>query len=254
MVLLLWIEWQARGIEGQKRRASRVIELVWVVDDNADAPLRSEHGLAVWVETEHGALLLDTGGSGDVLLHNMHHLGLDPGRLSAIVLSHAHDDHTGGITALLPLLSPGTALYAHPAVFRQRFSASSGVMQPRGLQAAAEVLSARLEVHLSRSAQSVLPGVWTTGEIAPRPHPEGRSRYHYVQRDGVFAADPYEDDLSLVIRPAEDELFLLCGCCHAGLLNTLDLVARSWSGRLSGIGGGVHLGGCLLYTSPSPRD
>ena len=39
-------------------------------------------------------------------------------------------------------------------------------------------------------------------------------------RDGdTFVAHPYRDDMALVLEMG-DRLALLCGCCHAGLLNT----------------------------------
>ncbi len=220
-----------------------MINLVWVVDDAAEVPLRAEHGLAVWVETQDGRMLLDTGGSGEVLLHNLAELDLDPRTLDAVVLSHAHDDHTGGLAALLPLLRTGTPLYAHPTLFRPRFSAASGKMEDRGLKLTEQALSERLDLQLAREPVEVLPGIWTTGEISPRPYPEGRSTYHYVRKGGDFVPDPYEDDLSLVMKVAPDQHFLLCGCCHAGLLNTLDTVRRTWAGSLVGVGGGVHLSG-----------
>ena len=220
-----------------------MINLIWVVDDSAEAPLRAEHGLAVWVETPDGRALLDTGGSGEVLLHNLAQLGLDPQTLDAVVLSHAHDDHTGGLSALLPLLRPGTPLYAHPTLFRPRYSAASGDMVDHGLKLAEHALSAKLDLRLECSPAEVLPGVWTTGDISPRVNPEGRSAYHYIAKEGEFVPDPYEDDLSLVMEVAPDQHFLLCGCCHAGLLNTLDTIRRTWLGRLVGVGGGVHLTG-----------
>ncbi len=92
------------------------VQLTWVVNDVALGPLRQEHGYAVWIKMPGGTVLLDTGGSGDVLVGNLAALGLNPADLDAVVVSHAHDDHTGGLSDLLPLLRPGTPLYAHPDV------------------------------------------------------------------------------------------------------------------------------------------
>ena len=46
-------------------------------------------------------ILFDTGGVGSVLLRNMGNLGISPGEVDVIVLSHVHRDHVGGLTTLL---------------------------------------------------------------------------------------------------------------------------------------------------------
>ncbi len=48
-------------------------------------------------------LLFDTGADGAALLNNMKQLGIDPERVGTIVISHAHGDHTGGLTHILEI-------------------------------------------------------------------------------------------------------------------------------------------------------
>lgn len=217
--------------------------LTWVVDDVAALPLREEHGFAMWIDAPGGQVLLDTAGSGEVLRHNLHSLGLDPRRLDAVVLSHAHDDHTGGLRALTGLLRPGTPVYAHPSLFRQRYSTKSEALETRGLSLSAEELSGSVDLRLSSEPVEVVSGVWTTGAVQPRPDPEGGSPHHFIERDGRLVPDPYSDDLSLVTRVADDQVALICGCCHAGLLNTLTTAQRVCRGSIVAIAGGVHLAG-----------
>ena len=60
-----------------------------------------EHGLSFLIETDQGCALFDTGQSGSVLLHNLDVIGGSQKEISAVVLSHAHIDHTGGLEAFL---------------------------------------------------------------------------------------------------------------------------------------------------------
>jgi 7,8-dihydropterin-6-yl-methyl-4-(beta-D-ribofuranosyl)aminobenzene 5'-phosphate synthase len=210
--------------------------------DNAVQPhsaFRGEHGLAFLVESEEGRVLFDTGASGAVLLHNLEVAGVPPEGISALALSHAHRDHTGGLPALLEQ-RPGLPVYAHPDVLRERFSRRGGSMQARGLPLAPEVLRQRADLRLSDAPQEILPGIWTTGEISDRSEPEGRSPHHFVHDGEGWASDPYRDDMALVLEESQG-VVLVCGCCHAGLLNTLSHVRQVFGRDPMAVVGGTHL-------------
>ena len=213
-----------------------------VIDDAVQRSSRfwGEHGLAFLIETEAGRVLFDTGQSGTVLLHNLELLGVDPAMIDALAISHAHYDHTGGLPALLERVRPGIPLYANPDLFRERFSQREGEPRSRGLALTRGELDARLTLNLDAVPQEIIPGVWTTGEITQRPEPEGRSAHHLVRKGDAFVADSYLDDMALVLE-VDGRLVLLCGCCHAGLLNTLTHVQRTFERPIAAIAGGLHL-------------
>jgi 7,8-dihydropterin-6-yl-methyl-4-(beta-D-ribofuranosyl)aminobenzene 5'-phosphate synthase len=222
-------------------RAFRVVCLV----DNTARPgsrLRTEHGLAFLIETDAGRVLFDTGRSGTVLLHNAAVLGIDLATVDALAISHGHNDHADGLAAALDRTRPGLPLYAHPDLFRERFSRPKGKLKSVGMALRREELAARTTLHLSAAPQEILPGVWTSGEIVSRSEPEGRSAWHVVRTETGWAPDPYRDDMSLVLE-VETGIVLLCGCCHAGLLNTLQSVEHTFQQPVVAIAGGTHLVG-----------
>ena len=223
------------------------MDITCVIDNTVQrsSPFWGEHGLAFLIETEAGRLLFDTGQSGTVLLHNLDVLDVDPATIDALAISHAHYDHTGGLPALLERVRPGTPLYANADLFRERFSRREGELRGMGLSLTREELAARLTLRLSETSQEILPGVWTTGEITSRPEPEGRSARHLVREGDTFVPDTYRDDMALVLEcrgaVTAPLLVLLCGCCHAGLLNTLAHVQRTFERPIAVIAGGLHL-------------
>ncbi|MGQ9516829.1 MAG: MBL fold metallo-hydrolase [Anaerolineae bacterium] len=217
------------------------MKLICLVDNTVCSlsPFWGEHGLAMLVESREGRVLLDTGASAAVFMHDLEAAGIEPESITALVISHGHHDHTGGLSAFLER-RPGVPLYAHPAIMTERFSQREGKVRAIGMKMAPEELRRRADLRLSEKPQEVLPGIWTTGEIAGRNEPEGRSPNHFVRGEAGLVPDPYRDDMSLVLEVGAG-LVLVCGCCHAGLLNTLEHVERVFGRPVTAIFGGTHL-------------
>ena len=93
---------------------------------------------------------------------------------------------------------------------------------------------------LSVEPKQILPGVWTTGEITNRAEFEGRSAHHYIHSGSDWLPDPYRDDMALILE-LHSGLVVICGCCHAGLLNTLAQVRHMFDREVVAIVGGSHL-------------
>ncbi len=213
-----------------------------IVDDNSSNPVlfQAEHGVAFLIESPAGKVLFDTGQSGTALVNNAANLDIDLHQVDALVLSHAHYDHTGGLEEFLRKSKPGLPLYAHPDLFRQRYAIKDGQTRSIGLRMTKDDLAKHTKLNLNIEPRQILPGVWTTGEITLRTEFEGRSPHHYIQADKGWQPDPYRDDFALVME-AQSGLVIVCGCCHAGLLNTLAHVRRIFNKEIEAVVGGAHL-------------
>ena len=79
------------------------MKITIVYDNEVVRPeLRADHGFACLVETEGTpAILFDTGARGSILKHNMAALGVDPGSIGTVVISHRHSDHAGGLSDVI---------------------------------------------------------------------------------------------------------------------------------------------------------
>jgi len=216
-------------------------KLTCVVNDIAgdNDRLLSEHGLSFWVEMDAGVVLFDTGKSEKVLSNNLSVLNLDPQRIRGVALSHAHRDHTGGLGFILKN-HPGMDIYSHPDIFTQRYSLKNGEYVRIGIPDEIEESLKKASLHMSSHPAQILPGLWTTGEITDRTEREGGSANHFTHEEVAWLPDRYRDDISLVLDLG-DHLALICGCCHAGLLNTLFHVKKVFSKPVKLVMGGTHL-------------
>lgn len=198
-----------------------------------------EHGFAALVQAGDQSLLFDTGG-GHTLLHNAQRMNIDLKSVDQVVLSHGHYDHAGGLWPLLQTSGPKRIL-AHPGVFTRRYVLREGAARSVGIPYSEDFLAGLgASFSYSDSFREVLPGVFLTGEVPRRtPFEEGDAGL-FCDETGC-ERDHIADDQSLVIV-TEKGLLLLLGCCHAGVVNTLEL-AREKTGvdQIYGVVGGCHL-------------
>jgi 7,8-dihydropterin-6-yl-methyl-4-(beta-D-ribofuranosyl)aminobenzene 5'-phosphate synthase len=134
---------------------TQAITITIVYDNHLyDQRLGSAWGFSALVEYGDSTLLFDTGGDGQLLKQNMRILGIDPLKIESVVLSHIHDDHTGGLIALLDAGAKPVVylLPSFPAAFKRQVEHYTKV---------SDVLP----------GQSLAEGIWTTGEIGG-PIPE----------------------------------------------------------------------------------
>jgi 7,8-dihydropterin-6-yl-methyl-4-(beta-D-ribofuranosyl)aminobenzene 5'-phosphate synthase len=164
--------------------------------------LKDSWGFACVVRGAEKTILFDTGGDGSILMGNLEKLQIDPQGVDAVVLSHAHGDHTGGLKAFLEA-NPRVEVYA-PRSFPGSFKA--GV---RATGAKLVEVSAALEI---------CDGVWTTGEAG-----------------GSIVEE------SLLLR-TDQGLVLITGCAHPGIVSIIEKAKGLFKGEVVQLAmGGFHL-------------
>jgi len=78
------------------------VKITIIYDNNSlDAKLKPAWGFSCLIEGLEKKILFDTGGDDGILLENMKSLNIDPNEISAVILSHDHWDHTGGLKDFL---------------------------------------------------------------------------------------------------------------------------------------------------------
>jgi len=204
--------------------------------------LRGEHGLSVWVETNGKRILFDTGQT-DLLLDNAKALGIDIAHADAIVLSHGHYDHVGGLDRVLDL-APQARVYLHPMALEPKFSNSKGSVREIGV---ASAMRDRLRDRIrsdkgmyTPATTPLLPGATVTGQIPRVSRFEDTGGQFFLDAK-CEKPDGLLDDQALFLDCAEG-LVVVLGCAHAGVVNTLKHIRQiDPDKKIHGVLGGMHL-------------
>ncbi|HOG49126.1 MAG TPA: MBL fold metallo-hydrolase [Lentisphaeria bacterium] len=207
-----------------------------VVDNQTSRGLAVEHGLSLVIDNPAGRFLFDTG-AGAALLLNAGALGITTDSLRRVILSHGHYDHTGGLAALTAAV-PGLEVFAAPGVTQRRYSCHPGqpvreLTMPENCRHALETAA---EHHVIADFTEIAPQVFLTGPI-PRRSGEDCGGPFFLD-SACQKPDLLMDEQALLLG----EGTLVQGCCHSGIINTLEY-CRQRAPHISvrTLIGGLHL-------------
>lgn len=218
------------------------VEVLILVDNTAVIPgLKTEHGLSMWLSVDGKHILFDTG-MGLALPENAGALGIDLRRTDALVLSHGHYDHTGGLPSIFDRgIAP--TIFMHPDATRMRYGClQTPPHKAIGMRPAiAEALAAReKDIIPTEKPVQITDHLWVTGPV-PRHTPfEDTGGPFFVDED-CLVMDLITDDQAIWFDTPKGIVVLL-GCAHSGVINTLDYIAElTGTTAFCAVIGGMHL-------------
>ncbi len=167
------------------------------------AGLGTGWGFSCLLEGQNKTVLFDTGGNGAVLLSNMRRMQLDARKIDAVVLSHIHNDHTGGLGAFLRH-NPDVTVYmpeSFPASFKQ------------------EVVRLGAMIEAVSGSTKLMDGLYSTGEMG-----------WDTKEQGLIVDTP-------------QGLIVITGCAHPNIADMAERAETYLGRPIYLLMGGFHLGG-----------
>ena len=217
------------------------VRITTLSENTAQLGLLAEWGLSILVETDNCKVLLDTGMSFSVV-HNAQLLGVDLSSIDAIVLSHAHGDHTGGLRDVLRVVRKEIPVIAHPDIWVPKYVQFGEMKRYAGMPCVKEDLEALGACfNLSKEPVKISDEIMTTGEVAVTTDYENIDERLRIKVGDELIPDPMTDDLALIVR-TDTGLAVITGCAHRGIINTVRHVQSITGGEyIHTIIGGTHL-------------
>lgn len=205
-----------------------------------------EHGLSFLLESESATILFDTGQSG-AFLGNAARMGCDLSRVTEIVLSHGHYDHTGGLRQALRHIARQNnqaelpPVICHPDVLLQRrrtikwLPGSKSIGMPQDSRNELETWPMRF----SKTPLWIRDDIVFLGEI-PRKHPELCALVGETRGPDGYTQDLIPDDSALAYVTPKG-LVIVAGCSHSGIVNIVEY-AKAVTGvqTVHALFGGLH--------------
>ncbi len=211
--------------------------------------LLGEHGFSALIEEGDFRILFDTGG-GYTLKHNSQILNIDLSKIPILVLSHGHYDHTGGLSQFFEFNKHLERLYAHPEAFKKRYvkNANNTVREIGYRGPDPTNLFNIVDVVLTSNPTQITPRIIVTGEI-PRTNTIEDAGGAFFLDPETTTPDPIVDDQSLIID-GTNTYILITGCCHSGIVNTLNHITKNILSKKKKV---IIIGGLHLHQANSER-
>jgi 7,8-dihydropterin-6-yl-methyl-4-(beta-D-ribofuranosyl)aminobenzene 5'-phosphate synthase len=217
--------------------------------------LIAEHGYSLLLTVARGgrseSVLYDAGLGRRTVLHNMDVLEIKAPDLRAVILSHGHADHHGGLEGMFQRIGrPRMPLVLHPDVWHER-----RIVFPTGQEIGlpppshADLGREGVEIIEERSPTLLLDGmVLVTGQVDRVTDFEKGFPIQQMHTDNAWVPDTWVwDDQAVVCNVKDKGLVVLSSCSHAGAINVLKHAQRlTGIDKVHAFVGGFHLTGGLF--------
>lgn len=219
------------------------MKIQFLMENKTDGPgCVAEHGLSIYIQTQGKNLLFDTGAS-SLFARNAEAMGVDLSGAEALIISHGHYDHTGGVPEFCRI-NRTAPVYIHKEGFYETYGRKHGKMEekPCGIRwTDREKREIDPRIVKTEHPLWLSENIVISGTIPIGPEDQPTETFYRRLPDKSFAADPMEHEQFLAIREPEG-LYVFSGCSHRGVIPAVSYARKLFGGeRIAALIAGMHL-------------
>lgn len=209
------------------------MEFVILIDNLPEEPLVHEHGLSILFKSDEKTYLVDTGASGK-FLQNLSTLGLCGAEdIDSVIISHGHNDHTGGLRSLLEANS-SAPVYLHKSIRGNLFFSCRPKRETQFKEFRSIGMEQALFVEHEERFREISQPHQLTPKITLIPA-EGELPYPTPMGNEFLYKGDYPDNFThetITLIEDDDKRFVVISpCTHNGILNILERCVEYLSGE-----------------------
>ena len=211
-----------------------IVKIITIVENTTkDAALKPKHGLCIYIKTLKHKVLFDLGPD-DTYLYNAQKLGIDLAEIDAVVLSHGHKDHGGGLASFLKVNNKAK-IFLHRQAFEPYYIKIWFAKIFIGLN---KDLAGNERFVLVDDTMRIDDNLFLFADVDG--HFDTKSNRVMLKKtpDG-FTRDDFAHELNLIVT-TEGQEALFSGCSHRGIANILN-TAHKYRPAIHAVFGGFHL-------------
>ncbi|GAA0732850.1 MBL fold metallo-hydrolase [Clostridium oceanicum] len=225
------------------------MKVIALIENKAKGHLKSEHGLAVYIEYNDKKYLLDTGKT-NKFSENAVELGIDLNEIDVGILSHSHYDHSGGYNVFFSK-NQKAKVYIRKEAKELCYSKLGPLKRYVGIPKGILNKYSDRFIYIDKDYK-IDEGVWLISHKYNNLESKGKKAHMYRMSKYGLKPDDFKHEQSLVFETKEG-LVILNSCSHIGIDNIVKEVKKTFKDKkVLAVIGGFHLMGIIGPSSMGP--
>lgn len=213
---------------------------VTVLSENTkqkNSKLTTEHGLSLLVEKDSNKILFDTGGPKGTAIQNAQTLNLDISKIEAVVISHGHNDHTGGLLNFFKL-NDNAPVYLKKETLDPHYAKHNSKKKFIGIdKRITKEYYERLKF-IDKTTE-IFEEVFIIPQILKKFPIPSSNRYLLALENDHLIKDQFHHELFMTVH--EKDMTVITGCGHNGIKNIVNTAKKTFHNqKIKTIIGGLH--------------